>query len=69
MILIYDKFTKAQLKKEAAEAVKSLTEWFKNNPKRKTCRAEMWYGRMHSIKPKDIKGQINKIVANLLEEG
>lgn len=68
MILVYDRLTEKQLKKDASEVVKNLTKWFKDNPKRKVCRAELWYGKMHSIKRKNIKGQINKIVAGLLKE-
>lgn len=68
MILIYDRLTEKQLKKAASEVVKNLTKWFKDNPKRKMCRAELWYGKMYSIKRKNIKGQINEIVAGLLKE-
>ena len=55
--------TKKELDKAVVETTKQLEDWFVANPKRRVCRAELWYGKQYKIKRKDVLGQLAKIAA------
>ena len=58
MIVVYSRFTKAQLEKHVDEAIKGVRKFFKDNPKRRVCKAELFYGKMMSLKPETFEKQI-----------
>lgn len=68
MFVIYNKISETELREAAAKTILQLDEWFNNNPKRRVCRAELWYGRSHKIKRKNVADQINTIVDQHLKE-
>lgn len=59
MIFIYKKISARQILKDAKDAKKKVAEWFKANPKRKNCKAEMWYGKVVIIHPNSIDSDID----------
>lgn len=61
MFVVYTKVTPEEIREDAQEAITGIEEWFKSQPKRRVCRVEFWYGRMFSIKKKNIAEQVNKI--------
>lgn len=60
MIVVYRKFTPAQIRKDVKINIKKIAQWFEQNPKRRVCRAELWYGQSISIKKATIKEQLEK---------
>jgi hypothetical protein len=66
--VIYPRLTEQELRESAAETIPKIETFFVQNPKRRVCRSELWYGKAHSIKKKDVAGQINAIVEELLKE-
>ena len=58
LIGIYERFTKKQLEKHVAEAIKGVRKFFKDNPKRRVCTAELFYGKVMKLKPKTFEKQI-----------
>jgi len=59
MIALYARIPEKQIRKEAATTIKQIEKWFKNNPKRRTCTAELWYGRTKSIRRGHVTEDIN----------
>jgi len=59
MIIIYKKVSKKQIAKDVKETTPKLEQWFVDNPKRRICRATLWYGRMVGIRrghvPEDVR--------------
>jgi hypothetical protein len=68
MIVVYYKIPEIELRNSMLNAVKQIDDWFTNNPKRRVCKTELWYGRTHTIKKKDVRGQLIKIVEEILQE-
>ena len=68
MILIYKTIPAKTLRKKAKEAIALITAWFKKNPDRTNCNAELFYGRRLDIKPGTVKQQIDKFVKELIAE-
>ena len=66
MIIIYEKITKAQLRKDVKKATKLITDWFDANPKRRVCRAKLWYGDVAHIKRNDIQTGMDAAMAKAL---
>lgn len=64
MIVIYNKLTKKELKASAKETIAKVNEWFNNNPRRKVCKAELWYGKVHKIRRDHVEEDIQAIVKN-----
>lgn len=67
MIVIYPKMTEDDLRKVAAEAIPKIEGWFQQNPKRRVCRAELWYGKHLSLKRKTVAAQINALLDETLK--
>ena len=55
------------IRQEAKKAIRDITSWFENNPKRRVCKTEMWYGKMHSIKRKTITEQVDEAAAEAIK--
>jgi hypothetical protein len=65
----FQKIKPKALKKIAKESIDGLEKWFKNNPKRKVCHAELWYGIQYDFKPSDdIAVIINKQLKETLKK-
>jgi len=60
MIIVYNKVTNKQILKDAKKAVKQIQEWFGQNPNRRICKAELWYGKVAKIRKNHIEADINK---------
>lgn len=61
MILVYERITAAELAKAVKETTQLIEDWFVANPKRRVCNAELWYGKRHKIKRRDVGSQLQKI--------
>lgn len=66
MIVIYQKLSEEELRKSAQETIPQVESWFANNPKRRVCKAELWYGKRLSIKRKNVAEQVNAVVNDLV---
>lgn len=66
--VVYNRLSEAELREAAKKTALQLEDWFKNNPKRRICKAELWYGSSHKIKRKNVAEQINAIVEEILKE-
>lgn len=66
MFVIYNRIPEDELRKSAAETIPLIEAFFAQNPKRRVCRSELWYGKTHSIKKKNVADQINAIVNDLI---
>ena len=64
--IVYQKMPEHELRDSAKEIIPKIEAFFDQNPRRRVCRSELWYGKMHSIKKKDVAGQINAIVDALI---
>jgi hypothetical protein len=63
MITVYKRLLSAtQIRKEAKKAIRDIAKWFEQNPKRRVCKAELWYGKIISIKRATIEKQIETAV-------
>jgi hypothetical protein len=62
MFVMYGTISKKQMQKEAKEAIKGIENFFVEHPKRRVCRTEFWYGKVYSIKPKNVAEQVAKIL-------
>jgi len=67
MIVIYPKMTEENLRKAAEAAISQVGGWFQQNPKRRVCRAELWYGKHLSLKRKTVAAQINALLEETLK--
>lgn len=67
MIVIYKRLSEKTLRKEAKDVIKKLQIWFDENPKRRVCRTELWYGRFVSLKRNTFKEQVEKSVEKALK--
>jgi len=68
MIVIYEKIPAKTIRKEAKEVIQKITEWFQNNPKRRVCDAQLWYGRRLKVKRKMIAEQVNGLAEELIKK-
>jgi hypothetical protein len=68
MIVIYKTIPDDELRASAEEIIPKIEAFFSQNPRRRVCRSELWYGKVYSIKKKDVAGQINAIVKELLKD-
>lgn len=66
--VVYKRLSEAELRAAAETLIPQLEGWFENNPKRRVCTAELWYGGSYKIKRKDVRGQIQLIVEKLIKE-
>jgi hypothetical protein len=64
----YYKLKPTALKRVAKESIEGITKWFKDNPQKKQCDAELWYGVRHIFKPKDdVAAFINDLLERTLK--
>jgi hypothetical protein len=68
MIVIYKTLTAKELKSGARDAIVQITEFFKKNPDRTNCVAQMFYGRNLDVKPGTVAQQVNAFVKELIAE-
>ena len=68
MLAIYQRLTLTELQQQQADAVAQLNNWFVQNPKRRICKAQLWYGRQHKIKRNDVASQIKQIADELIRK-
>lgn len=58
MIIAYKKISYATIRKEEPKIVKQISKWFKDNPNRKICRAQLWYDNFARIRRGFVKEDI-----------
>ena len=63
MIIVYKPLTSKQLKDKTAEAITGVKKFFENNPKKKVCRAKLWYGDIHTLKRNSFEKDIENLAA------
>jgi hypothetical protein len=59
-IAVYQKYPEEQIRQDAKETIKNVKKWFKDNPDRKLCRIQVWYGKTIHVKRDQISVRINK---------
>lgn len=59
MLVVYHKVPEATIRKEAASTIMDVTTFFQEHPKRRVCRVEFWYGKVHSIRRGHVSEDIN----------
>lgn len=67
-ILFYARIPDGELRSQVSEAVENINKWFEQNPKRRVCRCELWYGKFQSIKRRDVQTQIESVVEKLIRK-
>lgn len=68
MLIVYPKIKPATIKREAKKAKKDIAKWFEANPKRKHCRAELWYGDRCKIGRNTIDADVDAAVEHAIEK-
>ncbi len=63
MLVIYKKPTKKDVKQDVKALKKGVRKFFEDNPKRKVCRAEVWFGKVLAVKKDNIDAAIDKAAA------
>jgi len=66
--IVYQKIPDDELRDSAEEIIPKIETFFIQNPKRRVCRSELWYGKTHSIKKKNVADQINAIVDKMIAD-
>lgn len=66
MLLIYKSIPAKTIRKDAREAIPKIKAWFKANPDRKECNAELWYGKQLKIKADTVEEQVNAAAAEAI---
>lgn len=66
MIVIYKTLSKSVILKEAKETVPQIEKWFVDNPKRKVCHAQFWYGKMADVRRGHVKDDIDRQALNAI---
>jgi hypothetical protein len=66
--VIYQRLPRQEILASAKEEIKNITKWFEDNPKRRVCRAEFWYGVVITIKKGTIKEQVNQAAKDAIGE-
>lgn len=64
----YEKIPPAKLRKECASTIEKLTAWFEQNPKRRVCRAQLWYGSSCKVRRGHIKEDVTALVELLIKQ-
>jgi hypothetical protein len=59
MLVLYTKLTKKELEESAKQAIVQVTQWFESNPKRKVCKAKLWYGKTVKIRRGHVAEDVN----------
>ena len=60
MLVVYHKIPADEIRADAAKAIVQIGEWFKTNPKRRVCNAQIWYGKTAKIRRKTVAEDITK---------
>ena len=68
MLVVYKRIPASTLRKEAQKAIAQVEEWFKANPTRTNCVAQLFYGRNLDLKPGTVKQQVDEFVKDLIAE-
>lgn len=66
MIIVYKPIPEKILISEAKKTIPKLNKWFKDNPDRKDCNAETWYGKMFKFTRGNVKEEMSRAVAQAL---
>lgn len=64
----YKKLKQAELRKMAKESITGIEKWFEKNPKRRVCRATLWYGITCKVPRKSVAETINLVLKNTLKK-
>jgi len=58
-IIVYKKLSESEMRSIADKAIEQITQWFKDNPRRRVCNVGVWYDKVLKIKRKNIADQVN----------
>jgi hypothetical protein len=64
---IYPRIPEKELREMAQEVVSKTEAFFANNPKRRVCRVQVWYGKVITIRRKHVQEDIDEAVKLALE--
>jgi hypothetical protein len=65
--VVYTRIPKEEIEKQANELPNKINNWFKNNPKRRVCKAELWYGERYKFTRKNISEVIEQAKKDALK--
>jgi hypothetical protein len=64
----YQKMSQKNLRKTAKESIDGITKWFGKNPKRRVCKASLWYGITCKVKRGTVKEQVDAVLKETIEK-
>ena len=67
-IVAWNRIPDEVIRKLVADVRPQIAEWFLNNPKRKICKLDWFYGRSIDLRRRTFKARIDKEEARLLSE-
>ncbi len=62
MFAVYPNVPDEKIREAADKLLKDIPEWFSNNPKRRVCRVEFFYGKVLKLTRKNYKEMIEQTV-------
>ena len=65
--IVYKPLSNKELKEMAEKAIKGITKFFKENPRRRICNVELWYGRQVKVRKNHIEEDIQKALEKALK--
>jgi hypothetical protein len=68
MILVYQTIPEKEIRSMAKEAVEKISAWFKANPKKRICKAGLWYGKVAKIRKGYVQEDIDAAVQVALKK-
>lgn len=60
--VLYKTIPNSTIKREGEKAVAGIEKWFADNPKRRVCNAEVWYGKRAKIRKGHVQEDMDKAV-------
>lgn len=67
MLVVYKTVPNEEIQKEGEELKQKIKQFFVDNPKRRVCRLETWYGKLVTIKKNQVEQGIDEAVKNALK--
>jgi hypothetical protein len=64
--ILYKRLTEQEIRQDARKVVEDLGRWFRENPRRMICRAELWYGRTACVRRKHMEEDVETAVREAL---
>lgn len=66
MIIVYKNVSKSVILKEAKSNIPLIEKWFADNPRRRVCYTQFWYGKMANVRRGHVKEDVDKQALNAI---